>query len=153
MCALDWETIARGPALLDLAALTAGAWDDRRRAARRGVPLRAARPAAAADFAPTSTAARLLTAARWLAAPAGWRPPPEQARDWLRDAEADRGKDPRMSAARRLIVNADDFGLSAGVNRGIAQAHEQRDPHERVADGARRPRDGGGRLRARASAS
>lgn len=29
-----------------------------------------------------------------------------------------------MSAARRLIVNADDFGLSAGVNRGIAQAHE-----------------------------
>jgi predicted glycoside hydrolase/deacetylase ChbG (UPF0249 family) len=26
--------------------------------------------------------------------------------------------------ARRLIVNADDFGLSAGVNRGIAQAHE-----------------------------
>jgi predicted glycoside hydrolase/deacetylase ChbG (UPF0249 family) len=27
--------------------------------------------------------------------------------------------------ARRLIVNADDFGLSAGVNRGIAQAHER----------------------------
>jgi chitin disaccharide deacetylase len=26
---------------------------------------------------------------------------------------------------RRLIVNADDFGLSAGVNRGIAQAHER----------------------------
>jgi len=25
---------------------------------------------------------------------------------------------------RRLIVNADDFGLSAGVNQGIAQAHE-----------------------------
>lgn len=25
---------------------------------------------------------------------------------------------------RRLIVNADDFGLSAGVNRGVAQAHE-----------------------------
>jgi len=30
-----------------------------------------------------------------------------------------------MADARRLIVNADDFGLSAGVNRGIAQAHEQ----------------------------
>jgi len=29
-----------------------------------------------------------------------------------------------MSAARRLIVNADDFGLSVGVNRGVAQAHE-----------------------------
>lgn len=30
-----------------------------------------------------------------------------------------------MSAGRRfLIVNADDFGLSAGVNRGIIRAHE-----------------------------
>jgi chitin disaccharide deacetylase len=27
-------------------------------------------------------------------------------------------------SARTLIVNADDLGLSAGVNRGIAQAHE-----------------------------
>jgi len=27
-------------------------------------------------------------------------------------------------SARRLIVNADDFGLSAGVNRGVARAHE-----------------------------
>jgi predicted glycoside hydrolase/deacetylase ChbG (UPF0249 family) len=28
------------------------------------------------------------------------------------------------SAPRRLIVNADDFGRSAGINDGIAQAHE-----------------------------
>src|SRR5437762_1183195 len=28
-------------------------------------------------------------------------------------------------AARFLIVNADDFGLSAGVNRGIIEAHER----------------------------
>lgn len=28
------------------------------------------------------------------------------------------------AAARRLIVNADDFGLSAGVNRGVARAYE-----------------------------
>jgi len=27
-------------------------------------------------------------------------------------------------ARRRLIVNADDFGRTAGINRGIAQAHE-----------------------------
>jgi hopanoid biosynthesis associated protein HpnK len=26
---------------------------------------------------------------------------------------------------RRLIINADDFGLTAGVNRGIVEAHEQ----------------------------
>lgn len=30
-----------------------------------------------------------------------------------------------MSLPRRLIVNADDFGLSAGVNQGIIQAREQ----------------------------
>lgn len=30
-----------------------------------------------------------------------------------------------MEAARRLIVNADDFGLSSGVNRGIVQCHER----------------------------
>jgi len=29
-----------------------------------------------------------------------------------------------MTAERRLIVNADDFGLSAGVNRGVARAYE-----------------------------
>lgn len=29
------------------------------------------------------------------------------------------------SGARRLIVNADDFGLSPGVNRGIVEAHER----------------------------
>lgn len=28
-------------------------------------------------------------------------------------------------SARRLIVNADDFGLSEGVDRGIAEAHER----------------------------
>ena len=30
-----------------------------------------------------------------------------------------------MSPSRRLIVNADDFGLSRGVNRGIILAHER----------------------------
>jgi predicted glycoside hydrolase/deacetylase ChbG (UPF0249 family) len=30
-----------------------------------------------------------------------------------------------MSDTRYLIVNADDFGQSAGVNRGVIQAHEQ----------------------------
>ena len=28
-----------------------------------------------------------------------------------------------MRAGRRLVINADDFGLSAGVNRGILEAH------------------------------
>lgn len=92
VCALDWETIARGPALLDLATLTAGAWDD------PGEPLAEAYRQALLDVPPRAAflaeldAARLLTAARWLAAPAGWRPPPEQARDWLRDAELIAGR-------------------------------------------------------------
>lgn len=30
-----------------------------------------------------------------------------------------------MNNARTLIVNADDFGLSAGINRGVAEAHER----------------------------
>src|SRR5438552_1298467 len=30
-----------------------------------------------------------------------------------------------MPAQRYLIVNADDFGLSVGVNRGIIRAHEE----------------------------
>jgi chitin disaccharide deacetylase len=29
-----------------------------------------------------------------------------------------------MTTGRRLIVNADDFGLSAGINRGVVEAHE-----------------------------
>src|SRR5260221_10638319 len=29
-----------------------------------------------------------------------------------------------MSDGRLLIVNADDFGLSGGVNRGVIEAHE-----------------------------
>ncbi len=32
-------------------------------------------------------------------------------------AEGERGR------GRRLVINADDFGLSAGVNRGILEAH------------------------------
>jgi chitin disaccharide deacetylase len=31
----------------------------------------------------------------------------------------------QTTARRRLIVNADDFGLSPGINRGILHAHEQ----------------------------
>jgi len=92
VCVLDWETIARGPALLDLAALTAGAWDDPdeplAEAYRQALPAPPPRDAFYADLA----AARLLTAAHWLAAPAGWQPPPEQTRDWLCDAEAIAGR-------------------------------------------------------------
>lgn len=87
VCVLDWETIACGPALLDLAALTAGAWDDLAErlaeAYRKALP----DPPPRAQFLADLDAARLLAAAHWLAAPAGWSPPAEQARDWLADAK------------------------------------------------------------------
>ncbi len=92
VCAVDWETIARGPALLDLAALTAGAWKEAdeplAESYRRALP----DPPPPARFHADLDAARLLTAARWLAVPADWQPPPEQARDWLHDAEAIAGR-------------------------------------------------------------
>jgi aminoglycoside phosphotransferase (APT) family kinase protein len=87
VCALDWETIARGPALLDLAALTAGAWDDPAERLAEAYRQALSDPPPAAQLHAELDAARLLTAAHWLAAPSGWDPPPEQARDWLADAE------------------------------------------------------------------
>src|SRR3954447_3272211 len=58
----------------------------------------------------------------------GWqrRLPPLRARIRL----AGRGAHPRKGArmtdqSRLLIVNADDFGRSSGVNRGVARAHEE----------------------------
>lgn len=87
VCVVDWETVARGPALLDLAALTAGRWDE------PGEPLAEAYRRALPDPPPPDgfradlDACRLLVAARWLAAPHGWEPPPEQTRDWRADAD------------------------------------------------------------------
>lgn len=92
VCALDWETLARGPALLDLAALTAGAWDDPREPLAEAYRLALPDPPSAAHLRAELDATRLLTAAHWLAAPADWRPPAEQARDWLADAELIAGR-------------------------------------------------------------
>ncbi len=41
-----------------------------------------------------------------------------------------------MAAERNLIVNADDLGLSAGVNAGIARGPRARDRHQHQPDGA-----------------
>jgi hypothetical protein len=86
VCVVDWETISRGPALLDLATLTAGQWDE------PGESLAEAYRAALPDPPPRTQlltdldACRLLVAAGRLAAPPDWRPPPAQARDWRADA-------------------------------------------------------------------
>lgn len=87
VCAVDWETVSRGPALLDLATLTAGRWEE------HGEPLAEAYrtalpdPPCPAELLGDLDACRLLVAAGRLADPPGWTPPREQARDWLADAE------------------------------------------------------------------
>jgi aminoglycoside phosphotransferase (APT) family kinase protein len=81
---VDWETAGLGPAVLDLAALTAGSWssDDRRAIedAYRGACI-----AAAAPDEDDLDMARLLLAAQWSGWSEGWQAPPGQRRDWRGD--------------------------------------------------------------------
>lgn len=95
VCAVDWESAASGPALLDLAALTTGDWSS----ADRERMITAYRDAAAAggfrweQFDHDLAACSLQLAIQWL----GWfvdhDPPPWQRRNWIEEAE---------SAAERL---------------------------------------------------
>jgi Ser/Thr protein kinase RdoA (MazF antagonist) len=79
IAAVDWEMIAQGPGVIDLAALVTG-WegDDRRAilAAYGGVE--------EADLA----AAQLLLALQWLGWAPDWQAPPEHRRDWFSEARA-----------------------------------------------------------------
>jgi aminoglycoside phosphotransferase (APT) family kinase protein len=89
ICPVDWETAGRGPALIDLAALTTGDWDAEDREAmhtayRDGVT--AAGGAVAEDFDATLAACRLHLAVQWLGWFAHRSPPAWQARDWLAEA-------------------------------------------------------------------
>jgi aminoglycoside phosphotransferase (APT) family kinase protein len=91
ICPVDWEMCGLGPALLDLAALIAGAWTD---AEQRAIALayHDAMPAASAG---TTSRDRLLEdldycrlhlAVQWLGWSADWRPPATHAHDWLGEA-------------------------------------------------------------------
>jgi hypothetical protein len=86
VCAVDWEMAGVGPLLLDLAALTSGAWTARER-----------RELAAAYWQRSDTTmsfdellaelevCRLFVALQWLGWSRDWTPPPEHAHDWLSD--------------------------------------------------------------------
>jgi Ser/Thr protein kinase RdoA (MazF antagonist) len=87
ICPVDWEMAARGPGLVDLAALIAGGWEEEDRqaivAAYRSV----------AGIAPFSQdqldLCRLHLAVQWLGwAPPSWTPPEGQRHDWLGEALA-----------------------------------------------------------------
>jgi len=74
---VDWETAAVGPALIDLAALCGGRFDDARReqlAHEYGAAMEDL------DFC------RLHLAIQWLGWSAQWKPPEEHAHDWLAEA-------------------------------------------------------------------
>jgi hypothetical protein len=89
VCPVDWEMAAVGPALADVAALTAGNWTPE---ARESVALAyldalpaGAGPARAA-FLEALDYCRLQQAVQWLGWSADWTPPREHAQDWLGEA-------------------------------------------------------------------
>lgn len=83
---VDWELAGPGPAVLDLAALTAGGWSDGDRVAIE----RAYRDACPDWLRPGDADldhARLLLAAQWSGWCKGWQPPPQHRHDWRGEAE------------------------------------------------------------------
>ena len=90
VCPLDWEMVAVGPGLVDLAALTAGTWsaDDRDAIVSAYEKTMAAvdRWSAADDFGSALDLCHLHLAVQWLGWSPNWTPPPEHAHGWLEEA-------------------------------------------------------------------
>ena len=91
VCPVDWEMAGWGPALIDLAALVAGNWDDKQReflirAYHEAVPPTLGWPPPPDEFAVALDLARLHLAVQWLGWASSWTPPPEHAHDWLDEA-------------------------------------------------------------------
>jgi len=87
ICPVDWETLGHGPALMDLAALTAGRWSDDQRselvtAYRDGLIAIGARPPPLPDLLTQVDWCALHLALRWMSGPSDDRPP-HQEFDWL----------------------------------------------------------------------
>lgn len=90
VCPVDWETAALGPGLIDLAALTAGRWNEAEREALAlayfsalGEPGWRSSPDA---FLTALDCCYLHLAIQWLGWSAEWSPPAEHAQDWLGEA-------------------------------------------------------------------
>ncbi len=85
VCPIDWEMAGTGPALVDVAALTAGpGWN----ADDEMALLRAYREDVDAEFFRDLDACRAYLAIQWLGWSASWTPPLELAHDWLAVAVA-----------------------------------------------------------------
>jgi thiamine kinase-like enzyme len=91
LCVVDWELAGLGPALIDVAALTAGNWNDDEKAAlamayHSAVPAENGWPPAAEAFLTDLEFCRLHLAMQWLGWSLEWKPPREHARNWLGEA-------------------------------------------------------------------
>jgi hypothetical protein len=84
ICPIDWEMAAAGPALIDVAALTAGKWDAEERTDFVAAYCGGARPSAAMMH--TLECCRLHLAVRLLGWSSDWWPPVAHAHDWRREA-------------------------------------------------------------------
>jgi Ser/Thr protein kinase RdoA (MazF antagonist) len=93
--ALDWETTAIGPALVDLAALTSGKWAEPERTAIAHAYWEQATGSAATPFvawpsferfADWVELCRLHLAVQWLGWSRSWTPPAHQLHDWMSEA-------------------------------------------------------------------
>lgn len=85
---VDWEMAAVGPALLDLAALTAGRWRDEERDELAAAYLAEAGAGGRLEtsFQQVLECCRLHLAVQWLGWSQDWTPPPEHAIFWLGEA-------------------------------------------------------------------
>jgi Phosphotransferase enzyme family len=83
---VDWELIGWGPAVLDLAALTSGAWSPAQREAMVSAYTSSTGRAAASRCGMSLDAARLHLCVQWLGTSPEWTPPPDHAHDWLDEA-------------------------------------------------------------------
>jgi hypothetical protein len=93
ICPVDWEMAGVGPGLIDLAALSSGAWSERERtemaAAYHEALLSEGWPRwPFEDLLLALDDCRLHLAFRWLGWAPDWSPPPENAHDWLGEAIA-----------------------------------------------------------------
>lgn len=90
VCPVDWEMAAIGPGLIDLAALTAGAWTDAEKTTLASAYHLAMEPDGRRSppdgFWIALDCCRLHLAVRWLGWSPAWSPPPEHAQNWLGEA-------------------------------------------------------------------
>lgn len=97
VCPVDWEMAGVGPGLLDLAALTAGKWNEKQKAAlvlsyydaRKTTRREYLKPD---EFLTAFDYCRLHIAMQWLGWAPNWSPPAENAYDWLGEAVHMAGK-------------------------------------------------------------